>query len=263
MFLFSRTLKLLAYRTAEIFRIVPTIWMMRNPFKIHEFQTVVSGSQLGPDDAILDLGCGKGFQTQVLARSCRSAVGLDISEAQIKQARFFLKRSYVEKRVQFVAGRLEDVRLPSESFDRVFSFCVLEHIPNLHQVLCELARVLKPGGEIHASVDALTSIKDEDLIARHKSDHHVIQYFTPSSLRRQLEVAGLEVFAISTIMTSEFARRQFEDRIRRADFSYGLVNRLRFNRRLQTEEKSGGEARGGPGNDGGIMIVVRARRAKA
>jgi len=237
--------------------------MMRNPFKIHEFQRVVSGSQLGPDDAILDLGCGKGFQTQVLARSCRSAVGLDVSETQIEQARFFLKHSYVEKRVKFIAGRLEDVGLPSESFDRVFSFCVLEHIPNLDQVLCELARVLKPGGELHTSVDALTSIKDEDLIARHKSDHHVVQYFTPSSLRRQLEAAGLEVFAISTIMTSEFAKRQFEDRIRRADFSYGLVNRFNFNRRLRTEEESGGEAKAGSGNGGGIMIVARARRAKA
>ena len=235
---------------------------MRNPFKIHEFQRVVSGSQLGPNDSILDLGCGKGFQTQVLARSCRSAVGLDVSEKQIEQARFFLRHSYVEKKVKFIAGRLEDVRLPSESFDRVFSFCVLEHIPNLDQVLRELARVLKPGGELHASVDALTSIKDEHLIARHKSDHHVVQYFTPSSLRRQLEAAGLEVFAISPIMTSEFATRQFEDRIGRADFSYGLVNRFRFNRRLRTEEESVGKASAVSDNDRGIMIVVRARRTK-
>jgi ubiquinone/menaquinone biosynthesis C-methylase UbiE len=236
--------------------------MMRNPFKVHEFQRVMAGSRLGPGDAILDLGCGKGFQTQVLARSCRSAVGIDVSETQIEQARFFLKHSYVEKRVTFIAGRLEAAGLASESFDRVFSFCVLEHIPNLDQVLGELARVLKPGGEIHASVDALSSIKDASLIARHKSDHHVVQYFTPSSLRRQLEAAGFEVFEISPIMTSEFARTKFEDRIRRADFSYGLLDRLRFNRRLRTEEESGSGDEAGSAVRGGIMIVARARRPK-
>lgn len=229
--------------------------MMRNPFKIHEFYQVVSDSGLHQDHVILDLGCGKGFQTQVLARSCKRAVGLDVSNVQITEARKFLKHSCVEKKVEFLASRLEEAHLPSEEFDRVFSFCVLEHIPNLPRVLEELIRVMKPGGELHASVDALTSIKNLDLMESHKRDHYVVQYFTTSSLRQQLEDAGFEVLEVFPIMTGDFAREQFEIRIQRTDFSYGLMDRLRFYRRLRDEDLQSQ-------NDEGIMIVVRARRPK-
>ncbi|CAL4151196.1 unnamed protein product, partial [Meganyctiphanes norvegica] len=41
---------------------------------------------LGPLDTVLDIGCGSGQSTQVLASHFNSVIGLDISEAQIKMA---------------------------------------------------------------------------------------------------------------------------------------------------------------------------------
>ena len=41
---------------------------------------------------------------------------------------------------------------PDASFDFVFSNSVLEHIPNLHAVLDEIARVVRPGGRVVATV---------------------------------------------------------------------------------------------------------------
>lgn len=227
--------------------------MMRNPFKLHEYFQVVRGAGLKKQHQILDLGCGKGFQTQVLARACNGAIGIDVAEQQITEAKLFLKHSCVEHKVRFLCTPLEKAGLPADSFDRIFSFCVLEHIPNLDEVLHELVRLLKPGGELHASVDALTSVRDLSLLGRHKRDHHVVQYFTSASLRRELQGAGLEVQEIFPIMTGEFARREFETRITQKDFSRGLLQRVYFYRRLVAEDRRSSRKEG-------IMLVCRARR---
>lgn len=248
-----RVAKLTAYRVAQISRAVPTVWMLRNPFKIHEYVEVVSGAGLEPSHAVLDLGCGKGFQTQILARSCGRAIGLDVSPGKIAEAKKFLAHSCVEDRVEFLAGKIEEAGLPAASLDRVISFCVLEHIPNLDRVLAELKRLLKPGGEMHVSVDALSSIRDPELIARHRRDHFVVQYFTPETLRAQLEAAGFDVTEIRPIMTGEFARTQFETRIQKSDFTHGLFDRVRFYRRLREDDRRSGSA-------DGIMLIARARR---
>jgi ubiquinone/menaquinone biosynthesis C-methylase UbiE len=247
-----RLAKLSAYRVAQLSRVVPSIWMLRNPFKIHEYVEVVSGAGLQPDHAVLDLGCGKGFQTQVLARSCGRVIGIDVAPDRVMDAKRFLRHSCVESRVTFLKGTVEAAALPAGSIDRVISFCVLEHIPNLDQVLAEIRRILKPGGELHASVDALSSIRDRDLLDRHRRDHHVVQYFTPATLRQQLEAAGLAVLEIRPIMTGEFAREQFEARIRKADFTHGVFDRVRFFRRLREDDRTSGSTEG-------IMLIARAR----
>jgi ubiquinone/menaquinone biosynthesis C-methylase UbiE len=248
-----RLAKLGAYRVAQMSGAVPTVWMLRNPFKIHEYVEVVSGAGLAPGHAVLDLGCGKGFQTQIMARSCGRVIGLDVSPAKIAEARRFLEHSCVERKVEFIAGKIEEAGLPAESLDRVVSFCVLEHIPNLDRVLQELVRLLKPGGEMHVSVDALASIRDPELLARHRREHFVVEYFTPESLRARLSAAGFEVTEIRPIMTGEFARAQFEARIRVSDFTHGLFDRVRFYRRLKDDDRRSGSR-------DGIMLVARARK---
>ncbi len=251
-----RLAKIGAYRAAQWSRVVPSLWMLRNPFKIHEYVEVVSGARLEPGHVVLDLGCGKGFQTQILARSCARVIGLDVASSKIAEAHRFLRHSCVEHKVDFLAGRVEAAGLPGASLDRILSFCVLEHIPNLDEVLRELLRLLKPGGELHVSVDALANIRDPELVARHRRDHFVVQYFTPETLRHTLLAAGFEVTEIRPVMTGEFARTQFEARIRRADFSHGLFERVRFYRRLREEDRRSASSEG-------VMLIARARRREA
>src|ERR1035437_10129097 len=133
-------IKLYCYRVAQLLRLVPSVWMLRNPFKIYECQELMRDSGLSAGDSILDLGCGRGMQTQLLAESCSSAVGVDTSEEQIGYANLFVRHSRVEPKVKFICSTLQQARLPGGSFDKVFSFCVLEHIPKLHEVLKELHR---------------------------------------------------------------------------------------------------------------------------
>ncbi len=249
----KRSVKIFIYRILQFLRIMPNIWMIRNPFKIHEFFEVVSGSALEKHHVILDLGCEKGLQTQLLARYCKRVIGVDIDEKPIAEAKWHLRNSCVRRKVEFLCARLEEADLPASSLDRVFSLCVLEHIPNLSRVLAEVKRLLKPGGELHVSVDSLATVNDPILLAKHKQDHLVVQHFTRESLRRQLQDAGLEVMEIFPISTSEFARREFELRIRQRNYDCGFVRRILYYKRLRDEDK---RARGADG----IMLVGRARR---
>ncbi len=249
----TRAIKIFTFRLAQRLRIVPNVWMLGNPFKIHEFLEVTKDVRLRNSHNILDLGCGKGFQTQILARSCNRAVGLDIRSTAISQAEGFLRHSCVKNNLKFICKPIDNAGLPAGSFDRVFSFCTLEHIPEPQKVLSEIARLLKPGGELHITVDSLANVKSLVLLEKHKRDHSVFQYFTPASIRRELEISGLEPFEIFPIFTSEFARQEFERRIEQTVYGYGPVKRVLVYRMVRDQERQSH-------NSDGIMLVSRARR---
>ncbi|MBM3775647.1 MAG: class I SAM-dependent methyltransferase [Acidobacteria bacterium] len=248
-----RAAKMGLYRLLQKLGLLPSLWMIRSPIKIHEFVKLVGGARLAPEHVALDLGCGKALQTQLLARRCRKVIGIDISEKRLQAARQLLEGSPLESKVELVSARIQDARLPAASLDRVFSFCVLEHIPELAEVLAELYRLLKPGGEMHVSVDSLGSIDDPALLARHRREHAVHQYFTPDSLRRQLEEARFEVLEISPILTSRFSHDEFVSRISEPDYGYGFLGSALRYRKLRRHETSDGGAKG-------IMLIARARR---
>jgi SAM-dependent methyltransferase len=248
-----REIKTFAFRVIQLLRIVPSVWMFRNPFKIHEFLEVTKDSRLRNSHNSLDLGCGKGFQTQILARWCAKAVGVDTSKTAISMARRFLRHSCVEKKVQFICNRIENAELPDCSFDRVFSFCTLEHIPDLATVLSEIYRLLKPGGELHISLDSLANLSSRVLIEKHRRDHSVVQYFTVASIKSQLETFGLEPFEIFPIFTSDFSRREFERRIEEEHYGYGLMKRVSVYRVLRDWDQRNKSSKG-------IMLIARARR---
>ena len=241
-----------AYRALQTARILPSPWMMRSALKIYEFRRVFENCRLRRQDDVLDLGCGKGFHTQVLARHARSAVGLDPSDGQIRQAERFLAGSSVAAKTRFLCSTLEGSGFRPASFDKLFSFCVLEHIPNLEEVLRVGRRLLRPGGELHVSVDSLAPFQNTPLIERHRRDHFVCRYFTPASLRSMLHEAGFEAMEIFPILTGPIAKREFEARIQEKHPHDGMVERIRKVRLFDREDRT-------LGSDTGIMLVARAR----
>jgi ubiquinone/menaquinone biosynthesis C-methylase UbiE len=107
------------------------------------------------DLSLLDAGCGTGrfldFVKQTWPRL--PAVGLDLSEAYLGEAKRHLRRW---SRIGLLVGNAEAIPLPDASQDAVTSVFVFHELPPKVRriVIGEFARVLKPGGRL-VLVDSL------------------------------------------------------------------------------------------------------------
>jgi len=101
--------------------------------------------QLGPVQGldVLDLGCGTGRHALWLANAGAQVTAVDFSHGMLKEAR---SKPGMEA-VRFIVHDLQ-TRFPfdGESFDRVVSGLVIEHIGNLDPFFREIHRVLRPDG---------------------------------------------------------------------------------------------------------------------
>ena len=96
----------------------------------------------------LEIGCGAGRLTHVLAEHFDAVESLDVSEHMIERA-----RSHSPANVRFHQVDGSEVPLPDASVDAVFSVHVLQHLENADAVaayLREARRVLRPGGTVMA-----------------------------------------------------------------------------------------------------------------
>lgn len=92
-------------------------------------------------EPVLDLGCGDGIFSQMLF-SGRVAVGMDLNHRELTLARRFGTHKGL------VSADARKMPFADASFATVFSNCVIEHIPDPHLVAGEVARILRPGGQL-------------------------------------------------------------------------------------------------------------------
>ncbi|OAI53207.1 hypothetical protein AYO44_16180 [Planctomycetaceae bacterium SCGC AG-212-F19] len=107
---------------------------------------------------VADLGCGVGMVTALLADCVGSRgqiVGIDVSADQLAEARRRLLPRY--KNISFAEASAMDTRLPSASFDLVYSRFLLIHLPDPDRALHEMRALLKPGGILVCEDGDLTS----------------------------------------------------------------------------------------------------------
>lgn len=146
-------------------------------------------SQLRSDRlTILDAGCGTGINLAHFAsRGSHKVFGLDLSAAAIKfvRARGFRTMSQASiAEIPFAAG----------SFDLVLSFDVLCQIPAplVSAGLCEIQRVLKPGGCVFVRVPAFDWMRSS-----HDDAVQSVHRFTKAEMTEAMRKAGLQVEWIS------------------------------------------------------------------
>lgn len=100
--------------------------------------------------SVLDLACGDGHLLGLLAarRQPRlQLLGVDMSEAELAAARAALPAS-----VRLLLGRGQALDLPSASIDCLVSHMALMLMDDIEQVVYEMRRVLRPGGQFAAIV---------------------------------------------------------------------------------------------------------------
>lgn len=128
---------------------------------------------------VLEIGLGQGADSEQIIRRGAIWSGIDLTHESV---------SRVEMRMQLRGlpyneikqGTVLDLPFSDNSFDKVYSFGVLHHVPDILQAQKEIDRVLKPGGELIAMFYAKVSL------------NYLISIF----LFRRLALLGMYFFGI-------------------------------------------------------------------
>lgn len=115
-------------------------------------QAALSRMNLTPGDRYLDLGCGIGWASRLLARTVPGSevVGVDLSHRMIE-----LARAHPENlpTTTFRVADAHHLPFPDGSFSRLVSVESLYYYPDLQAALSEAARVVEPGGSAYFLID--------------------------------------------------------------------------------------------------------------
>jgi ubiquinone/menaquinone biosynthesis C-methylase UbiE len=107
---------------------------------------------LRPGERVLDLGCGSGWATRLLARLASDGpegfgqvVGVDVSDEMIRQARA-ASRDF--DNILYVWGSAQQIPWEENFFDKVLSVESFYYYPDQERALAELFRVMAPRGRM-------------------------------------------------------------------------------------------------------------------
>jgi ubiquinone/menaquinone biosynthesis C-methylase UbiE len=127
--------------------------------KVKERERLLDMVDWRGDEAVLDVGCGRGLMLVGAARRLSSgkAVGVDIWQAE-DQSSNTPDAPLANARLEGVAGRvavqtadMRNLPFPDRAFDVVTSHWAVHNLKDESErnlALCEIARVLKPGGRL-------------------------------------------------------------------------------------------------------------------
>jgi len=105
-------------------------------------------SGLEPGAAILEVGCGSGVSTKLLAERLRPRrlVAIDTDPSMIRLARRRVRRVIASTPTDLALADATRMAFPDREFDAVFEVGVIHHVPEWRAALREIGRVLRPGG---------------------------------------------------------------------------------------------------------------------
>jgi 2-polyprenyl-6-hydroxyphenyl methylase / 3-demethylubiquinone-9 3-methyltransferase len=108
----------------------------------HKVRTPWMLRLLTPRSRVLDIGCGAGLLSNVLAKHQHQVTGIDLSEKSLHIAQKYDDTSSV----QYLQANAYSLPFSNGSFDAVCALDILEHVEEPQLLISEAARVLKPKG---------------------------------------------------------------------------------------------------------------------
>lgn len=168
---------------------------------------------LAPGGRVLEVGCGTGMGLAYLSENAGEAVGCDISEELLSQARSRLPG------LELVNAPASDLPFADASFDLVAMLEMIYYVPDQESVVAEAARVLRPGGTL------MVCLPNRDRPAFNPSPLST-QYPDVPTLAALLERAGLQVTVYGAFGAAPASRSERRlDRLRAIAVRLHLVPR--------------------------------------
>lgn len=98
----------------------------------------------------LEIGCGPGFGVKIILDSfgADEVDAFDLDPDMVAMAGRRLKRH--GRKANFRTGDAANIDAGDNTYDAVFDFFVIHHVPNWRDAVKEVYRVLKPGGRFYA-----------------------------------------------------------------------------------------------------------------
>jgi demethylmenaquinone methyltransferase/2-methoxy-6-polyprenyl-1,4-benzoquinol methylase len=99
--------------------------------------------------SVLDVATGTaGVALLIAARTPATVVGLDVTEAMLRQGAERVRRRGRQQRIRLLLGRAEQLPFPDATFDALTFTYLLRYVGDPAATLRELARVVRPGGTV-------------------------------------------------------------------------------------------------------------------
>jgi ubiquinone/menaquinone biosynthesis C-methylase UbiE len=145
--------------------------------------------------AALEIGCGRGIGVEIILDmfGAERVDAFDLDPRMIARARQRLESR--GKRVRLWTGDATSIPSNAGSYDAVFDFGIIHHVPNWRDAVAEVGRVLRAGGRFYAEEvfgDFLSSAITRRLLKHPQEDR-----FNHDQFHAALQAAGLKVVASS------------------------------------------------------------------
>ena len=137
----------------------------------------------------LELGCGRGVGTELILDLFKAdrVDAFDLDSRMVALARKRLRQR--GPRVQTWVGDASAIPAAANTYDAVFDFGILHHVPDWRRALHEVWRVLKPGGRFYAE-EALAPLIDHAVMKK-LFEHPRVDRFDVATFEAGLTQAGL------------------------------------------------------------------------
>lgn len=144
-----------------------------------------------PGGRVLEMGCGRGVGSEIIltAFGAQSVDAFDLDPHMAALARKRLAR--FGDRARVATGDAEKIEAAADTYDAVFDFGIIHHVPGWKRAVAEAFRVLKPGGRFYTE-EVYVSFVAHPLV-KALADHPREAWFTHERYGGALAEAGFSI----------------------------------------------------------------------